>query len=330
MFGVLIVHTDFGVLGEPTRQEWLEMPSYTVIRTFIEACAIVAVNVFVLISGWFGIRFKWSGLGKLLFQCAFFFFGIYLVLRFCGLSETPWLKGIYMCLMFSENAWFVKAYLGLFIFAPVLNKFVEHSTKKHLSVFLIVFFVFQSLFGWLSAGAVYIEKGYSAFSFMGLYLLGRYVNIYRPRWSQWKIRHDWMAYGLFSLLTTAGFLVFIILDVYPLFAMFAAYTSPFIIVSALFLVLAFSKMPFANKAVNWTAASCFAVYLLHFILFPTYMRPWIQHLASNHSGITFLGLLAALLMAFYITAVLTDKVRLWLWSRLFAPLFKRINNDSPF
>lgn len=50
MLGVLIVHADFGALGEPTRAELLSTPTYTVIRTSLEAFAIVAVNVFVLIS----------------------------------------------------------------------------------------------------------------------------------------------------------------------------------------------------------------------------------------------------------------------------------------
>ena len=57
MFGVLIVHADFGALGNPTHTELFFTPVFTIMRTFIEAFAIVAVNVFVLISGWFGINY---------------------------------------------------------------------------------------------------------------------------------------------------------------------------------------------------------------------------------------------------------------------------------
>lgn len=330
MLGVLVVHTDFGVLGQPTRQEWLDAPGYTVTRTLVEAFAIVAVNVFVLISGWFGIRFRWSALGKLLFQCAFFFFGIFIVLRVTGASQTSLLKGIYMCLMFAENAWFVKAYLGMFILAPVMNAFMEHATRKQATTLLVMFFTFQSLYGWLSAGAAYIEKGYSAYSFMGLYLLARYVRLHRPAWSQRPAWADWAAWGLLSLLSAGGMLCFVILDRYAQFAMFIAYTSPLIIAAALFLLLAFSKMSFSSKAVNGVASSCFAVYLFHFIVFPTYMRPAIQQLAAGHDGLAFLGLLSALLLAFYITAILVDKVRMWLWNTLLTPLFKRIKDDCPF
>lgn len=135
MLGVLIVHADFGALGEPTRAELLSTPTYTVIRTSLEAFAIVAVNVFVLISGWFGINFRWSSLCKLLFQCVFFFFGIYFICYIFGLVEIRPLKGVYMSLMLSENAWFVKSYLGMFLFAPVMNAFIESASKKQIKIF---------------------------------------------------------------------------------------------------------------------------------------------------------------------------------------------------
>lgn len=321
MLGVLIVHADFGVLGEPTRMELLSTPVYTVLRTFIEAFAIVAVNVFVLISGWFGINFSWNGLGKLLFQCAFFFFGIYGACIVCGMDIGGG-KGLYMCMMLSGNAWFVKSYIGMFIFAPIMNSFIENSTRKQIKVFLFCFFVFQSLYGWISDGASFIAKGYSAFSFMGLYLLARYVRIYNPCWSQWSMRKDFVAYALFSTMTALGWLLFIFLDKYPFFAMFTKYSSMLMIAASIFLLLAFSKFSFSNKVINWIAASCFAVYLLHFILFPTFMRPWIQQIAAEYSGFAMLGLILAILLGFYIVAILIDQVRLMLWNCLFYRFFK--------
>lgn len=322
MLGVLIVHADFGVLGEPSRAELLSTPAYTGLRTFIEAFAIMAVNVFVLISGWFGINFSWKSLAKLLFQCAFFFFGIYIACRILGVNTVGGGKGLYMCLMLSGNAWFVKSYLGMFIFAPLMNAFIEHATDKQIKVFLLCFFVFQSFYGWLSDGAPFIAKGYSAFSFMGLYMLARYIHVHKPRWSQWSMRKDVAMYALLSTLTAMGILLFTFLDIYPLYAMFTKYSSMLIIGAALFLLLAFSKFTYSNQIVNRIAASCFAVYLLHFILFPTFMRPWIQHVAAEYSGFAMLGLIALLLLGFYAAAILIDQVRLLLWNRYLAGYFK--------
>ena len=41
------------------------------LRMLFESLAIVCVNVFVLISGWFGIRPKWKSVTNFLFQVFF-------------------------------------------------------------------------------------------------------------------------------------------------------------------------------------------------------------------------------------------------------------------
>lgn len=101
---------------------------------------------------------------------------------------------------------------------------------------------------------------------------------------------------------------------YPLYAMFIRYSSPLIIAAALFLLLAFSKLSLSNTFINKVAASCFAVYLFHFILFPQYMRGWIQSIASEYAGVTMAGLILALLLGFYATAILIDQVRIMVWN----------------
>ena len=119
MFCVLIVHSDFGALNTPTKEELTLSPIY---------CILVAVNVFVLLSGWFSITFKWKGICNLLFQCFFFTFGIYAVCILAGIDKFS-MYGIRKCLMLSENLWFVKCYLGLYILAPALNIFIEKANK---------------------------------------------------------------------------------------------------------------------------------------------------------------------------------------------------------
>lgn len=326
MFGVLIVHADFGALGWPSQSELLSTPIYTILRIFIEAFAIVAVNVFVLISGWFGIKFRWSSLFKLLFQCAFFFFGIYFIGRICNLTQISFFKGIYMCLMMSENAWFIKCYIGMYIFAPVMNSFIANSSEKQIKTFLLLFFVFQSIYGWISNGAAFIKDGYSAFSFMGLYILARYIAIYRPLWSKGSIYKDFIMYIILSTATATGIITFLYFgNFYHI--IFLKYCSIFIICAALFLLLAFSKLSFYNKFVNWIAASCLAVYLFHFILFAQIMRPWIQNIASKYNGLIMIFLIFILLSAFYIFAILIDKIRLSIWNLITTKfLILRTNN----
>lgn len=316
MFGVLIVHANFGALGWPSQAELLSTPNYTILRIFIEAFAIVAVNVFVLISGWFGINFRLGSLFKLLFQCIFFFFGIYFIGHICNLTQISLFKGVYMCLMMSENAWFIKCYIGMYIFAPVMNAFIANSSEKQIKIFLFLFFIFQSIYGWISNGAAFIKDGYSTFSFMGLYLLARYVATYKPSWSKWNIYKDFIIYIILSIITAIGILIFLYLDSFYHIIIFLKYCSILIIGAALFLLLAFSKLSFYNKFINWIATSCLAVYLFHFILFSQIIKPWIQSIATRYNGLTMILLIFMLLLAFYITAILIDKIRLYIWDRI--------------
>ena len=72
MFMVLILHADFQALGAPTRADIISSPITSTLKVFFEMASIVAVNVFILISGWFGIRPSIKGFCKFAFQYLFF------------------------------------------------------------------------------------------------------------------------------------------------------------------------------------------------------------------------------------------------------------------
>lgn len=107
-----------------------------------------------------------------------------------------------------------------------------------------------------------------------------------------------------------------------LFNIMLKYTNPFIIISALFLLMTFSKVTFYNKWINNIAASCFAVYLMHFMIFPTFMRHWIQNIAALNNGIPEFAKITCLLFVFYAVAIIIDKFRLTIWNKFLSPFFK--------
>jgi surface polysaccharide O-acyltransferase-like enzyme len=69
MFMVMCIHTTLAI-------RYPEMESATSTEYFvvgaIKAFSLVAVNVFVMISGWFGIKFSFSGLYSFIFQVLLF------------------------------------------------------------------------------------------------------------------------------------------------------------------------------------------------------------------------------------------------------------------
>ena len=184
MFLVLVVHADFFSLGAPNAEDLNSNAADSVLRVFFEALSIACVDIFVAISGYFGIHAKFKGLTKFLFQCAFFLIGIYAVTLLLGISTVSF-AGFKGCILATKLNWFVKAYLLLFILSPVLNAFVERAERRLFRNVLIGFYTFQLLYGWIFSSAVtYINDGYSVTSFIGLYLLMRYVATYPPPYSE--------------------------------------------------------------------------------------------------------------------------------------------------
>lgn len=177
MLLVLMVHADFTSIGTPSRDLMLVSPGQFTFRVLVEFLSVLCVDIFVVISGWFSIRLSVRGLCNYLWQCLYFSAGIYAVILLCGIGVfVP--GGILGIFYLDKGEWFVKAYLALMILAPVLNAFVDRASRKQMETVLIAFFIFQTIFSFRGA-AEFIQAGYSTFSFIGLYLLARYMRIYR-------------------------------------------------------------------------------------------------------------------------------------------------------
>lgn len=184
MFMILALHADFYSLGEPGVEDFRCSPLSASTRLLVEMMSIVSVNVFVMISGWFGIKSSIKGLANFVFQCLFFLVGIYAVALLFG-SVPLSAKGIALCLGFCHGSnWFIRAYLGLFILSPILNAFLERCTRRQLEYVLISFYTFQTIYGFIG-NVDFFCSGYSTFSFIGLYLLSRYLKLYGTALCKW-------------------------------------------------------------------------------------------------------------------------------------------------
>ena len=74
MLMVLIYHADFLSLGVPCMKGELSISQWadSSLRFFVQSVCVVCVNVFVMLSGWFGIKPKIDRLIAFLFQVTFF------------------------------------------------------------------------------------------------------------------------------------------------------------------------------------------------------------------------------------------------------------------
>ena len=332
MLLVVGVHANFATLQPPTQLEAQTAPLASLTRFGIETICAGAVNMFVLLSGWFGIHVKVKSLGKLLFQTFFCTIGLYIVFAACG--KTPWnISGLYSACLFGYAYWFVKAYLGLYLLSPFINSFLRQATRGQTELFLIGYFVFQLLYGWLDGGSANFNYGYSTLSFVFLYVLAHYVRRY----------HFDHLCRLPRLTFPAAFLIIVLLQsalawqmrLHGLRGMLHLYdyTSPTLIFTALCLLLTFARMHFQSRAVNYVAASSFSVYLLHMTPGMTmdYYVSAIHYLWQNLNGLLCLLALSGLAVLMFLLCTLADQLRRACWWLAWRVLRKyvpsRIDNE---
>lgn len=311
MLLVLMVHADFTSIGTPSRDLMLVSPGQFTFRVLVEFLSVLCVDIFVVISGWFSIRLSVRGLCNYLWQCLYFSAGIYAVMLLCGMvSLSP--GGIFGIFYLDKGEWFVKAYLALMILAPVLNAFVDRASRKQMETVLIAFFIFQTIFSFRGA-AEFIQADYSTFSFIGLYLLARYMRIYRH-----NIPTPHLV-GIFIGSVLANAAVFSA-DVYfrTDFAtgICMSYANPLVIIGAMILTILFSRLDLGtNKVINYISGSCFAVYLLHcssWLFEPVYCATVARIYISSH-GILCVAYIALFIISVFVLAVLLDQPRRLLW-----------------
>ena len=154
-----------------------------IIKLFCLSFFSVAVNAFVLISGYFGIRFKTDRLLRLVLQTIFYSVILMSLSVVIGWHRFFIKKDFFAFFpIITKQYWFVTSYVVLYIISPWLNIWVESMEKKTYKKFLLVGFFIVYLwptFSYLFNTPQFVgDSGYGIVNFVYLYLLGRYIQIH--------------------------------------------------------------------------------------------------------------------------------------------------------
>lgn len=317
MFLVLLVHADFFSLGAPEVTDCMNDTFNTALKVYFEAVSIACVDIFVCLSGWFGIKASFRGFSNFVFQCLFWLIGLYIATLLLGLSKIS-VDGIKGCFALTKLNWFIKAYALLYILSPVLNVFAETANKKLFKQVLISFFIFELIYGWIFSGSTeHIQAGYSTISFVGLYLLVRFINIHKPTISMFPKSYYAYYIVISPILITIAYVTPPILGIktIDLGMLWINYLSPYCISYALAMILYFSKLNIQNKCINWIAASSFAVFLLHTnpnIVW--HYKDFFLSLYNRLDGMPYWFITFGILLLVFIVALLIDQLRIIIWA----------------
>lgn len=330
MFMILVIHANFVALSKVDYCELVSNTLPALTRFFIESLGIVAVNVFVFISGWFGIRTRTKSVLSFAYQILFFLIGGSVMFVLFGKASFS-VEGLMDAFQLSRKDWFIKSYFVLMIIAPILNTYTKNANEKTQRCVMISFFLFEAIYGWALGGKRFFVSGYGPLHFIGLYVTAQYIHCqlqsdkapsYLKRLFRMPKCMDLCAFVLLALINTI-FVVscsLIFKNVNTFFDLAYAYSNPLVIIAALYLFLFFSKikMPYI-KVINRLGASSFAVYLFHgeTTIRNSYFCPIIQNIYNNYSSVACLGMTFLFLCIIYLISVLVDQLRLLSWNRIY-------------
>lgn len=227
---------------------------------------ICGVNLFVMISGYFGIKGSIHSFTKLygiivLFSMLSFLIGV--IFFDMQISITSMIKTL--LLPFTSQYWFLKCYLGLFVLAPLINKGLHLLSTKELRRLVIILTIISIYSGWIGRNNMIGMNGYSLFHFIYLYVLGFFLS--HDKISNTTQIHQWILLGTISMSTNIA-LAFITDFYYGEFEniywkVAIAYDNPFVILTSISIFMYFAKLKIKNTHwINSVASASLGCYLL--------------------------------------------------------------------
>ena len=223
---------------------------------FLESAFIMAVNVFVLITGYFSCNknsikvAKVTKLYGLLVLYGIIFSSIMLYIKKPSINFEV-IKFVATTIFYR---WFIVIYCVLYILIPFLNKFIHAITQKQLFTLLcinaVLFYVVNTFSPWTTLK----DNGYGIVNFVNLYFVGSYLRLYCPNPLSPKK----------SLLIYAGCII--LTTIFSIFSHSRAwsYVSIFNLISAIAIFEFFRACNIKyNSVINYLASYTFAVYIIH-------------------------------------------------------------------
>lgn len=272
-----------------------------VIFPIINTVAVSGVDLFLMITGFFGVK---KFIGK------FISLAILCVLTGILMLPVGWLSPIFepslknwFLTATSLHSWFIKLYLVLLLVSPFLEYvFVKLSNNR-----VIVFWAAATILNIVCC--YYLEitnsNGYSLANFIYMYITGRMVRAVKengylsPKFSKYAfvvailvalcvgLTYDWMNKDV-QIVDSVKFW---------------AYNSPWTIAIAIMIFVSFDNLKIQSQRINIIASCTLIVYLCHSNLVISYFRNVLTGYMADYLGMM-LGLVTVAVIVYFIGTLL--------------------------
>lgn len=220
------------------------------IDDILNGMCVVGVNLFIIITGWFGIRSVKDSLLRLLdayIICVCFF-----AIERNTFSSSTWDMG---------GWWFLPEFTILVLLSPIIENSIKGISRNKFLWFLFLLTIVNELFGycWMHSN----PSGYNFLNFVYLYYIARFLRVRYD--DKDRIILFMSRYGLLLFLCCAVFLGAFHAYRYQTTGYGSrlwAYNNPIVIIEAFCLFLWFASLKLSNKWINFLAGGTFIIYLI--------------------------------------------------------------------
>lgn len=320
ILAVIGLHYFDGQMGGYFNNAISGTPDYYISHLF-ESLFIIAVNVFVLITGYFSVNKKSIKLRKIIeLYIIMIFYGVILTI-IGGILNDNHILNIKFAIKIVENSfsqWFVVIYCILYLLIPFINRLLSEISKRELQTLIIINLLFFSLWPTIFTSVTVSDGGYGIINFLLLYLIGYYIRIYND--DNLKNGYYLVVYIVFTLITIG-------------FSLVAGrawnYNSIFVMISSVAIFMLFKSINIPHsKLINKVASYTFMVYLID-VNSPFNLFLYRKLFHSNdywNSNLMIINMIISII-GIYVICLVIETVRRILFSKFESSLLSHINYE---
>ncbi len=307
------------------------------ILMILYALLMCSVNIFAMITGYLHVdknTIKYKNIINLLITTAIYCLLITLLFysfnffNIQNLGQIQLFQSLFPYIDF--RYWYIVSYTLLFFLIPFLNLFIRNIKTKDLKKLLIIIFIFLCIIPTLlgQRDLFKISLGYSPFWLIYCYFIGAYL---KKRQNNIKISNRKILSFIFLCCLASATFNFIIKNIPTNHfiistEIFLNYTSPFITVISMLLIILFSRIKIKeSNIIHFLSQTSFGVYVIHTnILIYDFIFPIIFKYITGYNILIQIALILLNIVVVYIVCSIIEFLKMKVFKLV------KINNISDY
>lgn len=247
----------------------------------------IGVPLFILLSGYFGIKPSIKGLFKII-GMAFILQMPLFIHEFMTVGGVKLIFKSFFCIS-RTPFWFIRTYVILYLLSPLLNVYLKNISLRSRVLLLGALFFVSDYIGTIGTDSSLYE-GYNIVSFMLFYVTGNTIRKYKSILNKYSFRlwiSIWLLlnFTIVVIYSVIGFDEGFVGNTFVWF--FFSYTSPGLLINSVLFFIAMGKLSFKSGLINKIAKASLAIYIIHGVFLYDLLIPIAEQIFYYNNHIVF-------------------------------------------